>query len=187
MVRNMGKLKIEGAIEAVLFCAGEPVPAKLLCEILDTDEKNLKKMIGYMADKMNQDESGMMILTLGDSYQMCSRPLYADYVRNALQNRRKVALSPAALEVLSIIAYHQPATRALIEQIRGVECGAVIANLCEKELIEERGRLDAPGRPLLYGTTPHFLRCFGLNDLSQLPPLPQAGEEKEEEELLALQ
>ncbi len=170
-----------------MFCAGEPVPAKLLCEILDTDEKNLKKMIGYMADKMNQDESGMMILTLGDSYQMCQPPPLRRLCEKCPAKPPEGRLFAAALEVLSIIAYHQPATRALIEQIRGVECGAVIANLCEKELIEERGRLDAPGRPLLYGTTPHFLRCFGLNDLSQLPPLPQAGEEKEEEELLALQ
>lgn len=180
----MGNVNIQGAIEAVLFCAGEPVLAKQLCEILDTDEKSLRQIINYMSDKLNQKESGVMILTLGDSYQMCSRPQYAEQVRGALQNKRKVSLSPAALEVLSIVAYHQPTTRALIEQIRGVECGAVLSNLCEKELIEEVGRLDSPGRPNLYGTTPHFLRCFGLSDLSELPTLPQLEEQKSEGSLL---
>ena len=180
----MENINIQGAIEAILFCAGEPVPARQLCDILHTDEKSLRQMIQYMADKLNQKESGMMILTLGDSYQMCSRPAYADFVKSVLQTKRRVTLSPAALEVLSIIAYHQPATRALIDQIRGVESGAVIANLCEKELICEVGRLDSPGRPNLYGTTAHFLRCFGLSDLSLLPPLPQTESRKEEDLLV---
>ena len=173
---------IAGAIEAILFCAGDPVPAKQLCEALDTDEKALKQMITYIEDKLEARDSGLTIVTLGDCYQMCSRKAYADFVKEALHNRRKMTLSPAALEVLSVVAYHQPVTRGYIEQVRGVDCGAVITTLCEKELICEAGKLDSPGRPNLYATTAHFLRCFGVSDLSQLPSLPKTKEEEDSEE-----
>jgi segregation and condensation protein B len=175
------KLNIEGVIEAVLFCAGEPVPVRQLCELLKVDEKDLRRTIDCMEEKLSQKESGIMILALEDCYQMCSRSQYGDFVRSVLQNKRKATLSPAALEVLSIVAYHQPTTRALVEQIRGVECSSLISSLCDKELIEEVGHMDSPGRPRLYGTTLNFLRCFGLNDLSQLPSLPQTEGQKQEE------
>lgn len=178
----MEQQRIEGAIEAVLFCAGAPVKAERLCEVLDTDEKTLSQAILYMNDRYEERGSGLTILTLGDSLQMATRREYADMVRETLHNRRKMSLSRAALEVLSIVAYHQPVTRAYIEQVRGVECSAVVATLCEKELIYESGKLDAPGRPNLYNTTPEFLRCFGLKDLCELPELPQVEDENGERE-----
>ena len=183
--------KLEGALEAMLFSAGEPVRGQKLCEILDIDEKSLKRVIDFMSSKYDERDSGIRILALGDCYQMASRQDYADYVQDLMLSRRRLSLSPAALEVLSIVAYNQPVTRGYIEQIRGVDSGVVISNLCEKNLVMEAGKLDAPGRPNLYRTTYEFLRCFGLEDLSFLPALPRIndgeenlfGEQMEQEEL----
>ena len=107
---------------------------------------------------------------------MCTKSSYADYIRKALDIRRNTPLSQAAMETLAIVAYNQPVTRAFIDQVRGVDCGAVVQGLVAKNLVEEKGRLELPGRPLLYGTTPDFLRCFGLSSLEELPPLPQKEE-----------
>ncbi|MPM54675.1 Segregation and condensation protein B [bioreactor metagenome] len=178
--------KLEGAIEAILFCSGEPVGSKRLCDVLDVDEKTLKQVIAYMSGKYDDKKSGIMILSLENSYQMSSRGEYADYVRDALLSRRSFSISPAGMEVLSIIAYNQPVTRAYIEQVRGVDCTAVLANLIEKSLVEEAGRLEAPGRPNLYKTTLDFLRVFGINSLSQLPPLPDIETQEEDSEEMTL-
>ena len=122
---------------------------------------------------LKHNNSGIKLLTLGDSYQLASRTEYAEYVRRAFEMRRKTPLSQAALEVLAVIAYNQPCTRSFVEQVRGVDCSGVVSTLVEKELIEERGRLELPGRPLLYGTTSTFLRSFSLSSLDMLPELPK--------------
>ena len=114
-----------------------------------------------------------MLRRLDDAYQLCSDPAYASYVRTAMDLRRNTPLSQAAMEVLAVVAYNQPVTKAFVEQVRGVDCSAVMQGLVAKGLVEEKGRLELPGRPLLYGTTPHFLLSFGLTTLEDLPPLPE--------------
>ena len=121
----------------------------------------------------NRPDRGVRILHLEDSYQMCTNSQYGGKVRAALEIRRNAPLSQAAMEVLAVIAYNQPVTKAFVEQVRGVDCSGVIGSLMTKGLIEERGRLELPGRPLLYGTTVNFLRCFGLSSPEELPPLPE--------------
>ena len=134
-----------------------------------------------LADDWLQDVNtrggGLLAVRLGDTYQLCTNKTYAGYVRRAMDIRRNTPLSQAAMEVLAIVAYNQPVTKAFIEQVRGVDCGAVVQGLAAKGLIEEKGRLELPGRPLLYGTTADFLRCFGVSTLDELPPLPQKEED----------
>ncbi|MEE1025919.1 MAG: SMC-Scp complex subunit ScpB [Acutalibacteraceae bacterium] len=161
------------AIEAVLFAGGEPVSSARLCEVFEIDDETLSKVLKLLSNKLEDSNSGIKLLTLGDSYQLASRTEYAEYVRRAFEIRRKTPLSQAALEVLAVIAYNQPCTRSFVEQVRGVDCSGVVSTLVEKELIEERGRLELPGRPLLYGTTSTFLRSFSLSSLDMLPELPK--------------
>ena len=131
-----------------------------------------------LKQEINTRGGGLMMVRLEDQYQLCTRQEYAGYVRKALDIRRNTPLSQAAMEVLAIVAYNQPVTKAFIEQVRGVDCGAVVQGLVTKNLVEEKGRLELPGRPLLYGTTPDFLRCFGVSSLQELPPLPQQADEE---------
>lgn len=161
------------ALEAVLFAGGEPVSSARLCEVFEIDDETLSKVLKLLSNKLEDSNSGIKLLTLGDSYQLASRTEYAEYVRRAFEIRRKTPLSQAALEVLAVIAYNQPCTRSFVEQVRGVDCSGVVSTLVEKELIEERGRLELPGRPLLYGTTSTFLRSFSLSSLDMLPELPK--------------
>lgn len=161
------------ALEAVLFAGGEPVSSARLCEVFEIDDETLLKLLKMLSNKLEDNNSGIKLLTLGDSYQLASRTEYAEYVRRAFEMRRKAPLSQAALEVLAVIAYNQPCTRSFVEQVRGVDCSGVVSTLVEKELIEERGRLELPGRPLLYGTTSTFLRSFSLSSLDKLPELPK--------------
>lgn len=161
------------ALEAVLFAGGEPVSSARLCEVFEVDDETLAKVLKLLSNKLEDNNSGIKLLTLGDSYQLASRTEYAEYVRRAFDIKRKTPLSQAALEVLAVIAYNQPCTRSFVEQVRGVDCSGVVSTLVEKELIEERGRLELPGRPLLYGTTSTFLRSFSLQSLSNLPELPK--------------
>ena len=165
--------KIESAVEAVLFAAGDPVELSRLSEILEVDEESLEKIITKLRDDYDFDQRGLRIVKLDNSYQMCSSPMHADYVRKALETKRAPRLSPPLLEVLSVIAYRQPVTRAYVEQVRGVDCSYSITSLVEKELIKESGRLDVPGKPILYRTTKNFLRVFGLESLNDLPELPE--------------
>ena len=124
--------------------------------------------------------SGLQILCLENHYQMCSAPCHGEMVRRVLDLRRNVPLSQAAMEVLAVVAYNQPVTKSFVEQVRGVDCSRILGSLIVKGLLEERGRLELPGRPLLYGTTPDFLRCLGLRSLEELPPLPPLdGTERE--------
>ena len=126
---------------------------------------------------MENNKSGLELLRLENTYQLATKAEYAEYIKKAFDIKRRTPLSSAALEVLAVVAYNQPVTKSFIEQVRGVDCSGVVTTLVEKGLIEERGRLELPGKPLLYGTTKNFLRCFSLNDLSGLPPLPKTGEE----------
>lgn len=161
------------AVEAVIFAGGEPVTSARLCEVFEVDDVTLSKVIKLLEIKYEDSKSGIKLLRLGDSYQLASRTEYAEYVKKAFDIKRKTPLSQAALEVLSVIAYNQPCTRAFVEQVRGVDCSGVVSTLVEKELIEERGRLELPGRPLLYGTTSTFLRSFSLSSIKNLPELPK--------------
>lgn len=161
------------ALEAVLFAGGEPVEAARLCEVFEIDDETLSKVATLLNNKLEDSQSGITLLHLSDSYQLASRKDYAEYVKKAFDIRRKAPLSQAALEVLAVIAYNQPVTKAFVEQVRGVDCSGVVSTLVEKELIAEKGRLELPGRPLLYGTTNTFLRAFSLSSLKDLPPLPQ--------------
>lgn len=168
----MGFREHRGAIEAILFASGEPVPVTRIAEVIEVDLPTAKKLLAQISDDYESREGGIRILKLEDSYQMVSAKEFASHIRAALDIRRNQPLSQAALEVLAIIAYNQPVTRAFMEQIRGVDCSGVVSTLCEKELIEEAGRLDLPGRPIAFRTTANFLRAFGLSGLDTLPALP---------------
>ena len=162
-----------GAIESILFASGEPMEASKLAQILETDTKTLDSVIDSMIEFYDENQRGFTILKLDDTYQMSTRSFYGEITKRALDHRRNTPLSNAALEILAIVAYNQPVTKGYIEQIRGVDCFYGINSLIEKGLLEERGRLEAPGRPRLYGTTPDFLRCFGIDSLEKLPLLPK--------------
>ena len=164
-------------MEAVLFASGEPVSLARLAEVLELDEETALRLAEDLKNDYNTRAGGLGIVRLDDRYQMVTRRDYADYIRKTMDIRRNTPLSQAAMEVLAIVAYNQPVTRAFIEQVRGVDCGAVVQGLAAKGLIEEKGRLELPGRPLLYGTTADFLRCFGVSTLDELPPLPQKEED----------
>lgn len=168
---------IESAVEGILFAAGEPVGAKRLCAVLELDRETLDAVVRKLADDYAYERRGIRIVTLEDSYQMCSAPEHADKIRLVLETGKPPQLSQPALESLAVIAYFQPATRAFVEQIRGVDSTYTMNVLAERGLIEEAGRLTAPGRPVLFRTTKLFLRCFGLSSLEELPPLPDSGED----------
>lgn len=176
----MEKQEIKAAIEAVLFAAGTPVEADRLANTLETQLKTVKEAADELITEYNASERGLTIIKLNDSYQMCNKKEYGEYIRRVMDLRRNTPLSQAALEVLAVVAYNQPVTKAFVEQVRGVDCSGVIGSLTTKGLIEERGRLELPGRPLLYGTTENFLRCFQLSSLGDLPPLPEKEKVQEQ-------
>ena len=157
---------------AVLFAMGEPIEIERLCVALGLDEIVVSEALSALMEKYDSDEYGICLLKLENKYQICTKQKYADSIRSVIEVKKNAPLSQAAFEVLAIIAYNQPVTKAFIEQIRGVDCSGVISSLCQKSLIEEKGRLDLPGRPLIYGTTAEFLRCFCISSLDELPPLP---------------
>ena len=172
-------------IEAILFAAGEAVEVEKISQALDIEEKTVKNLIERIRENYMEQQSPLDIVKLGESYQMCTLPQYAEPIRAALELRRGGALSPAALEVLAVVAYNQPVTRAFVEQVRGVDCSSIVRSLAEKGLVEEAGRLPIPGKPIAYRTTANFLRVFGLESLEQLPTLPELPAEltAEEEQL----
>ena len=161
------------AFEAVLFSGGEPMTLDRLSQVFELTPEEVSKVIEHLEKKYNGNDSGIKLVTLENAYQLTTKTEYADYIKKAFDIKRKTPLSQAGFEVLAVVAYNQPVTKAFIEQVRGVDCSGPIYTLIEKGLIEERGRLDLPGKPLLYGTTKNFLRCFSLKDLSELPPLPK--------------
>ena len=159
------------AIEAILFAAGERVEISRLAMALETDADEIVCATDTLANSLSFDRRGIRILKLDDGYQMVSSGEMADYVTKALETRKPPKLSSSQLESLTIIAYYQPATKAMVEQIRGVDSSYSISALLNKKLIEEAGRLNVPGRPIQYKTTPDFLRTFGLSTLEELPPI----------------
>ena len=140
--------------------------------VTEVEEETVYKICKTLQDRKKTDESGICIVELNDSFQMCTNPDFADYIKKALEIKKNIPLSQAAMEVLAIIAYNQPVTKSFVEQVRGVESSQIVNNLVEKGLVEEAGRLDVPGRPISYKTSINFLRCFGLSGLDKLPPLP---------------
>ncbi len=166
-----GIKNIEGAIEAILYAAGYPVKYSKIAEVLGLAEKDTKNLISHMAKEYNSDKSkrGINLLTFDDTCQLCTKEQYAPYIREALGIRRGGNLSASSMEVLAIVAYNQPLTRTFVDQVRGVDSSYAMNSLIDKGLIEACGRLDAPGRPMLYATTEKFLRVFGLTSLSELP------------------
>lgn len=180
-MERMKASKIQSAVEAILFAAGEPVELQKIASVFEIEPELAERILYNLAAELDERNSGICLLRLGDKYQLSSRTEYAEIIRDFLELRKNTPLSQAAFEVLAVIAYNQPVTKSFVEQVRGVDCSGVITTLCQKKLIEERGRLDLPGRPLLYGTTPEFLRVFGISSLEELPPLPANDAEKSEE------
>ncbi len=173
----MNKQQTISAMEAVLFASGDPISIDRLSQTFEIKPEEVEKYIKELEKKYDEQNSGFYVVRLENTYQLVTREEFAPYIKTAFDIKRRTPLSPAALEVLAVIAYNQPVTRSFIEQVRGVDCSGVVTTLVEKGLIEERGRLELPGRPLLYGTTKTFLRSFSLNDLSDLPPLPKDNPE----------
>ena len=169
--------ELEAALEGVLFAAGEPVPVERLCLGLEVDRPTLDAVAQRLMDRYSYERRGIRVLRLDTSYQMCSAPEYASWIRRTLESRKPARLSQPALEVLAIIAYYQPVTRAYVDQVRGVDSSYTVGLLLERELIEEAGRLSVPGRPVLFRTTRNFLRSFGLSSLEELPQLPDSSQE----------
>ncbi len=173
----MNKQQTISAIEAVLFASGDPISIDRLSQTFEIKPEEIENLIKELEKKLNSNNSGFTVVRLENTYQLVTREEFAPHIKKAFDIKRRTPLSPASLEVLAVIAYNQPVTRAFIEQVRGVDCSGVVSTLVEKGLIEERGRLELPGRPLLYGTTKTFLRSFSLNDISDLPPLPKDNPE----------
>ena len=173
----MNNQQIVSALEAVLFASGDPISIDRLSQVFEKTPEEVEKLIKELEIKLEKNKSGFTVVRLENTYQLVTCEEYAPYIKKAFDIKRRTPLSPASLEVLAVIAYNQPVTRAFIEQVRGVDCSGVVSTLVEKGLIEERGRLELPGRPLLYGTTNTFLRSFSLYDISDLPPIPKENPE----------
>lgn len=164
--------EIESAVEGILFASGEPVQTDRICVALEMDRPTVEQVLQKLMDYYAYERRGIRLLHMEDTWQLCSAPDYADVIRRAFEIRKPAKLSQPALEVLTIIAYYQPTTRAYVDQIRGVDSSYTVGLLVERKLIEECGRLQVPGRPRLYRTTKNFLRSFHLTSLEDLPSLP---------------
>ena len=171
-MENLEMRDIESAIEGILFASGEPVAVDRICVALDMDRNTVELVLGKLADYYSYERRGIRLVRMEDMWQLCSAPEYGDIIRKAFEIRKPAKLSQPALEVLTIIAYYQPTTRAYVDQIRGVDSSYTVGLLLERKLIEECGRLQVPGRPRLYRTTKAFLRAFHLNSLEDLPEMP---------------
>ena len=164
---------LNNALEAVLFAAGESVPVARLSLVFEVGPEEILKAAGELAEEYERNERGIRLLQMNNRLQLCSSPDYAQLIVKTLEQRKPPALSQSALETLSIVAYYQPVTRAVIEKMRGVDSSYTVTALQERGLIEACGKLEAPGRPTLYATTDAFLRVMGIETLQQLPPLPE--------------
>ena len=173
--------ELEASIEAILFASGDPMETSKLSEILEVDKKTLQKIIIGMKEKFDNSNGALTILKLDNKVQLCTKTKHADIIKKVFEIKRNTPLSPAAFEVLAIVAYNQPVTRAFVEQVRGVDSSGVFNSLLAKGLIEERGRLELPGRPLIYGTTANFLRCFMIDSIENLPKIPEKNENNQQE------
>lgn len=176
----MERNDLESVLEGILFASGEPVPAERIAAVLEVPRSEVLQAARSLMERLQQEGRGIRLLILGDALQLCSAPEHAEYIRRALETRKMPQLSQQALEVLAIVAYHQPVTKLFIDQIRGVDSAYTVGLLQDRGLIEPCGRLSVPGRPLLYRTTPVFLRTFGISSLDELPPLPEVRSGPEE-------
>lgn len=165
--------KTERRIEAMLFASGDPLEKRKIAEILDIEENTVHGIVENIRERYKKQDSPVDIRLLEGAYQMSTYAEYAPYIQSALEVRRSATLSQAALEALAVIAYNQPVTRAFVEEVRGVDCSSLIRNLVEKDLIEEAGRMNVPGKPIIYKTTATFLRSFNLESIEHLPTLPE--------------
>ena len=179
----MEQSELQRIIEAILFAAGERVEIARLAATLEVDPKDIENAVDALANELSFERRGIRIIRLENGYQMVSSGEMADYITKTLETRKPPKLSSSQLETLTIVAYYQPATKAMIEQIRSVDSSYSISALMNKKLIEEAGRLNVPGRPILYRTTPDFLRTFGLSSLEELPEIDKVdlGEPIQEE------
>ena len=169
--------EIEAAAEGILFASGEPVHVDRLCVALELDRSTVEQVLQKLMDYYAYERRGVRLVRMEDSWQLCSEPDYGEVIRKAFEIRKPAKLSQPALEVLTIIAYYQPTTRAYVDQIRGVDSAYTVGLLLDRKLIEECGRLQVPGRPHLYRTTKQFLRAFHLTSLEDLPEMPDFGGE----------
>lgn len=169
--------EIKSVVEGLLFVAGDAVPIKELCDIINIDEPTLRKIINQMIDNFNDENRGIRIIEVNNCYQFCTKPEHYEYIERLVKPQNRQGLSQASLETLAIIAYKQPITKAQVDYIRGVKSESCFSRLVEKELIHDIGRMDGPGRPMLYGTTDNFLKLFGLKSIKELPTLKPMGDE----------
>lgn len=171
-------------IEAILFASGDPIEADKLADASGVTQSEVTKLVKLLSDRYDESHSALCVLKLGTAYQLAVRREYDDHIKAALEQRRAVPLSQAAMEVLTIIAYNQPVTKGFVEHVRGIDSSSVVNSLLEKNLLEEAGRLDVPGRPIAYKTTDAFLRAFQLSSLEELPALPSADGQVSFDEIL---
>jgi segregation and condensation protein B len=176
--------ELKAALEAILFASGEPVPASRIAQVLGVETQRVLEAAEQLETQYNEDSRGIRLLRLDQDLQLCSAPAFADVITRTLEQRKPPKLSQAALEVLSVVAYFQPVTRAYIDQIRGVDSSYTVGVLIERGLIEPCGKLDVPGRPTLYRTGDVFLRTMDISSLDELPALPDVGTD---EGIIALQ
>ncbi len=170
--------ELSAALEAILFAAGDSMERERLSVVLDTEPSLLEEAARALEKTLINENRGLRLLFLEDRLQLATAPAYSDMVVRALEKRKNARLSPAAMEVLSIVAYHQPVTRSYVEKVRGVDSSYTVSYLADRGLIESKGKLEAPGRPTLFGTTEEFLRIMGLHSLDELPPLPKLAEDE---------
>lgn len=175
------------AIEAIMFAYGEPITIEKLSEASGIDRETAVKLIDQLERRYNVQESGLRILRINNGFQIAARAEYSENIKAALETRKQQPLSQAAMETLSIVAYNQPVTKAFVEQVRGIDSSSVVNTLVERNLLEEAGRLDLPGRPVAYRTTDNFLRCFGLSRIEELPPLPNQEGQLDFDELAEME
>lgn len=174
----MDEKELTGALEAILFAAGDSMEEERLCAVLGVDAETLRAAAGRLEEELRERSRGVRLVQLENRWQLVTAPEWSELVVRALEKRRTARLSPAAMEVLSIVAYYQPVTRSYIEKVRGVDSSYTVSFLTERGLIAPCGKLEAPGRPTLFATTEEFLRVMGIRDLSQLPPLPDIAEDE---------
>ena len=172
---DMDKKEMEAAVESILFASGEPVNIERICVALAIDRPTAERILQGLMDYYAYERRGMRLLKIEDCWQLCSAPDYAEAIRRAFEIRKPAKLSQPALEVLTIIAYYQPVTRAYVDQIRGVDSSYTMSLLIDRGMIEECGRLQVPGRPRQYRTTKQFLRSLHLSSLDELPAMPDMG------------
>lgn len=172
MMEGSTRTPLSAAVEAVLFACAEPITLERLAQACEAEQSKVLTVLKQLALLYQEQKSAICIQQLGNAWQMCTRPAYAHTIERAMETKKAAPLSAAAMEALTIVAYNQPVSKGFVEHVRGVDSSSVVNTLVEKELLMEAGRLDVPGKPIAYATTPHFLRCFGLSSLEDLPPLP---------------